>query len=249
MRNQAKAIDDRIGVLATTRLNVLRIPAYAQVAQSIKTKIANGEYPPGSRIPAETVIGQTYGVALMTVRQAIRVLVEQGLLRRIHGIGTFVCAPDWTRASFDMEGLIELLGDRPNLDIRILSAGIAEASPAAARALSVPVGEMVVVLRRLVSHKGRPFLLNRGYLIFDPNTPIVESEMEAASLYGLFLEPAVLGPTEAARLELAQGVPAFRILYTFFGYDDRPVGSGWFLIPPSLLTFSARIGVWDDEDA
>ena len=263
MRNQAKAIDDRIGVLANPRLNVLRIPAYAQVAQSIKTKIANGEYPPGSRIPAETVIGQTYGVALMTVRQAIRVLVEQGLLRRIHGIGTLVCAQDWTRASFDMEGLIELLGDRPNLDIRILSAGIAEASPAAARALSVPVGEMVVVLRRLVSHKGRPFLLNRAYLIFDPNTPIVESEMEAASLYGLFtgegnnfikkaalnLEPSVLGPTEAARLELAQGVPAFRILYTFFGYDDRPVGSGWFLIPPSLLTFSARIGVWDDEDA
>jgi GntR family transcriptional regulator len=122
---------------------------------------------------------------------------------------------------------------------------------------------MVVALRRLVSHKGRPFLLNRAYLIFEPGTPIVESEMEASSLYGLFtgegnnfikkaalnLEPTVLGPNEADRLQLARGVPAFRILYTFFGYDDRPVGSGWFLIPPSLLTFSTRIGVWDDENA
>jgi GntR family transcriptional regulator len=264
MRTQAKILtDDKPAPGANARFSILRIPAYAQVAQSIKTKIASGEYPPGSRIPAETLIGQTFGVALMTVRQAIRVLVEQGLLRRIHGIGTFVCGPDWTKASFEMEGLIELLGDRPNLDIRILSAGIAEASPAAAQALSLPVGEMVVVLRRLVSHKGKPFLLNRAYLAFEPNTPIVESEMEASSLYGLFtgegnnfikkaalnLEPTVLGPTESARLEHPQGTPAFRILYTFFGYDDRPVGSGWFLIPPNLLTFSTKIGVWDDGDA
>ena len=264
MRIQAKTLaDEKIIPGSSARFSILRVPAYAQVAQSIKAKIANGEYPPGSRIPAETVIGQTYGVALMTVRQAIRVLVEQGLLRRLHGIGTFVCGPDWTRASFEMEGLIELLGDRPNLDIRILSAGMAEASPAAARALDLPVGEMIVVLRRLVSHNGRPFLLNRAYLAFDSKTPIVESEMEASSLYGLFtgegnnfikkaalnLGPTVLRPNEAERLELEEGTPAFRILYTFFGYDDRPVGSGWFLIPPGFLTFSTKIGVWDDDEA
>ena len=264
MRNPAKLLtDEKISPGAGARFSILRIPAYAQVAQAIKSKIASGEYPPGSRIPAETVIGQSHGVALMTVRQAIRVLVEQGLLRRSHGVGTFVCGPDWTKASFEMEDLIELLGDRANLDIRILGAGMTEASPAAARALSLPEGEMVVVLRRLVSHKGRPFLLNRAYLAFEPNSPIVESEMEASSLYGLFtgegnnfikkaalsLEPTVLGPNEAARLELSRGTPAFRILYTFFGYDDRPVGSGWFLIHPSFLTFSTRIGVWEDEDA
>jgi GntR family transcriptional regulator len=264
MRTPAKIqTDDKLQPPANGRFSLLRVPAYAQVAQAIKTRIATGEYPPGSRIPAETLIGQNFGVALMTVRQAIRVLVEQGLLRRIHGIGTFVCGPDWTRASFGMEGLIEILGDRPNLDIRILSAGITEASPAAAEALSLPVGEMVVVLRRLVSHRGRPFLLNRAYLAFDPNTPIVESEMEASSLYGLFtgegnnfikkaaltLEPTVLGRKGAGFLELGVGTPAFRILYTFFGYDDRPVGSGWFMIPPSILAFSTRIGVWDDDES
>lgn len=264
MRNPAKLqTDEKIHPANGGRFSLLRVPAYAQVAQAVKARIASGEYPPGSRIPAETVIGQNFGVALMTVRQAIRVLVEQGLLRRIHGIGTFVCGPDWTRASFGMEGLIEILGDRPNIDIRILSAGITEATAAASAALDVPAGEMVVVLRRLVSHRGRPFLLNRVYLAFDPNTPIVESEMEASSLFGLFtgrgnsyikkaalnLEPTVLGRLEAERLELGVGAPAFRILYTFFGYDDRPVGSGWFLIPPEFLGFATRIGVWDDDDA
>jgi GntR family transcriptional regulator len=247
----------------TARFSVLKAPAYAQVAHSIKSRIASGEYPPGTRIPAETVICQNHGVALMTVRQAIRVLVEQGLLRRIHGIGTFVCGPDWTKAAFEMEGLIDILGDRDNLDIRILSSGMIEASQAAAQALGVPVGEMVVVLGRLASHKGKPFLLNRAYLVFEPSSPIVESEMEASSLYGLFtgegnsfikkasllLEPMVLDEAKAEFLLAVPHTPAFKIRYTFFGYDDAPVGTGWFVIPKGVMRFSTKIGVWDDDDA
>jgi GntR family transcriptional regulator len=253
---------EKINHLSAPRFAILKAPAYAQVAQSLKNKIASGEYPPGSRIPAETSLCQNHGVALMTVRQAIRVLVEQGLLRREHGIGTFVCGPDWTKASFEMEGLIEILGDRSNLDIRILSAAITEAATGPAQALGLPVGEMVVVLMRLVSHQQKPFLLNKAYLVFDPKTPIVESEMEASSLYGLFtgegnsfikkaslqLEPTVLAANEAEHLGLPKDTPTFKILYTFFGYNDLPVGSGWFLIPPVFMSFSTKIGVWDDVD-
>ncbi|MDR1545530.1 MAG: GntR family transcriptional regulator [Deltaproteobacteria bacterium] len=242
--------------------STLKGPAYAQLAQSIKSKIASGEYPAGARIPAETVIGRSYGVALMTVRQAVKVLVEQGLLRRLHGVGTFVCGPDWTKASFEMTGLLEFLRDRDNLDIRILSAGVEEAGEAGAAALGVAPEDLIVVLLRLVSRRGRPFLLNRARLIFDPKSPIVESELEVSSLYGLFsgqgnsyikkaslgLDPAVPSPSEAERLGASASAPAFRISYTFFGYDDEPVGSGWFLIPSEVMSFSAKIGVWGDEE-
>jgi len=240
----------------------LRGPAYAQLASLIKQKIAGGEYPPGTKIPAESVIGQTYGVAVMTVRQAIRLLVEQGLLRRVHGSGTFVCGPDWTQASFHLEGLMETLGDKENIDIRILSAGISEASPKAASALNLAVGEMIVVLVRLVSFRGHPFLLNKAHLIFDPKSPIVESELEASSLSGLFsgegnsfikkallkLEPCILNASQAEYLKTSTTDPAFKIRYTFYGYDDRPVGSGWFMTPMGFMSFSTKIGVWDDEN-
>jgi len=240
----------------------LKGPAYAQLAALIKQKIASGEYQPGAKIPAESVIGQTFGVAVMTVRQAIRVLVEQGLLRRVHGSGTFVCGPDWTRANFNMEGLLETLSDKDNIDIRIISAGIIEASPKAAGALGLQPGDMVVALVRLVSFKGLPFLLNKAHLIFDPKSPIVESELEASSLSGLFsgegnsfikkallkLEPSILSPSQAEYLKASQTNPAFKIRYTFFGYNDSPVGSGWFMAPMGYMSFSAKIGVWDDED-
>lgn len=235
-------------------------PAYVQLATLIKEKICNGEFPQGTRIPAEAAISKTYGVAVMTVRQAIHVLAEKGILRRVHGSGTFVCGPDWTRAAFNMEGLIERLEDRGSVEIQILHAGMAEASERAAESLEIEPGEMTVVLERLVSHKGQPFLLNKAYLKYDPKSPIVESEMEASSLSSLFtgqdngfvkksslrLEPCVLSGREAGLLKASAAAAAFKIRYTFYGYADEPLGSGWFMTPKENISFTTRIGVWDD---
>jgi GntR family transcriptional regulator len=236
-------------------------PAYLQLASLIKRMIANGEYSPGSRIPAESIISRSYGVAVMTVRQAISLLAEQGLLKRVHGRGTFVCGPDWTRASFNMVGLLEILSDKDNIDIRILNAGIMPSRPRAAAALNLEAGTQIVNLVRLVTSRRRPILLNKAYLVFDPRSPIVESELEASSLYGLFsgqgnsfikkavlrLEPCLLSAAEAAYLETGALEPVFKIRYTFYDYSDSPVGTGWFMTPVENVAFSAKIGVWDED--
>jgi GntR family transcriptional regulator len=236
-------------------------PAYLQLASLIKRMIANGEYTPGSRIPAESILSRSYGVAVMTVRQAISLLAEQGLLKRVHGRGTFVCGPDWTRANFNMVGLLELLSDKDNIDIRILSAGISAARPKAAAALNLEAGAQVVQLVRLVSCRRRPILLNKVYLVFDPRSPIVESELEASSLSGLFsgqgnsfikkailkLEPSLLSSAEAAYLGIDAAAPVFKIRYIFYDYSDAPMGTGWFMAPVGNVTFSTKIGVWDEE--
>jgi GntR family transcriptional regulator len=235
-------------------------PAYLQLAGIIKRMIADGEYPPGSRIPAASIISRSCGVAVMTVRQAIGTLAEQGLLKRVHGRGTFVCGPDWTRAGFNMAGLLEMLSDTDNIDIRILKAGIIEAGIKAAAALHIETGTQIVYLVRRISHCRRPILLNKAYLVFDPRLPIVESELEASSLSGLFsgqgnrfikkavlkLEPSILRTAEAAALETDATAPVFKIRYTFYYYGDSPVGTGWFMTTADNVTFSTRIGIWDD---
>jgi GntR family transcriptional regulator len=121
---------------------------------------------------------------------------------------------------------------------------------------------MIIRVVRLVSHRERPILLNKAYLIFEPHSPIVESELEASSLSGLFtgegnsfikkahlkLEPYILSPEEADFLKIDKISAVFKIRYTFFGYTDTPIGSGWFMTPTSYTNFSTKIGVWDDED-
>jgi GntR family transcriptional regulator, transcriptional repressor for pyruvate dehydrogenase complex len=70
------------------------IPAYRSVANTIGGRILSGEWPVGSGLPSETALAQTLGVNRSTMREAIRVLEENGMLRRRPGgKRLFVSAP------------------------------------------------------------------------------------------------------------------------------------------------------------
>ncbi|MDR1111479.1 MAG: GntR family transcriptional regulator [Deltaproteobacteria bacterium] len=236
-----------------------KTPAYLQLSQIIKKIIASGEFPPGAKLPSEAAIGKHYGLSTMTVRQAIGLVAEQGLLRRIQGSGTYVATPAWTQASFTWDGLMELLADRKNSSLTIVKAGIMEATPKVAENLRLHKGGKIIHLIRLVSHKEKPFLLNEALLKFDPQAPIVEAELELSSLSGLFtgegshyikktflrVEPAALSQAEAHQLKTQEGETAFKIHYVFYDYKDQPLGLGWFLTPKKYITLTTKIGLWD----
>lgn len=63
---------------------------YGKLAMALRERIVQGEWAPGEPIPAESLLAQSYGVALGTIRQALALLVEDGVLQRRHGKGTFV---------------------------------------------------------------------------------------------------------------------------------------------------------------
>jgi DNA-binding GntR family transcriptional regulator len=64
--------------------------AYVRVAEDIAARIASGELVPGTRLRAERQLSEHYGVAYGTIRRAMQVLRERGLITTIHGRGTFV---------------------------------------------------------------------------------------------------------------------------------------------------------------
>src|SRR5437016_1409440 len=63
---------------------------YAAVALALRQRVVAGEWPPGTALPAETRLAAEHGVALGTLRRALELLTEQGLIERHHGKGTFV---------------------------------------------------------------------------------------------------------------------------------------------------------------
>ena len=65
-------------------------PLYQQLMMRLKNDILSGAYPPGGRIPSEQWLCDTYGVSRVTVRKALLDLVQEGLLVRRQGKGTFV---------------------------------------------------------------------------------------------------------------------------------------------------------------
>lgn len=68
-------------------------PLYRQLMQRLRGDIASGVYPVHSRIPSEQELCDSYQVSRVTVRKALAELTREGLLRRMQGKGTFVCAP------------------------------------------------------------------------------------------------------------------------------------------------------------
>ena len=65
------------------------VSLYYQVAESIKAKIESGEWPRGSRLPSEPELTVLFAVSRSTIRQAISILVKEGLLVRKQGSGTY----------------------------------------------------------------------------------------------------------------------------------------------------------------
>lgn len=67
-------------------------PLYQRLAQALRAEIAGGVHPVGSSLPTEVELCERHGVSRHTVREALRLLVDQGLIERRQGAGSRVIA-------------------------------------------------------------------------------------------------------------------------------------------------------------
>ena len=76
----------------------------------------------------------------MTVRQAIGVLTEQGLLERVRGSGTFVKPVTLTESRFDLDSIREIFQDPERTRVKVLQISLARADAKTAEMLRLPIG-------------------------------------------------------------------------------------------------------------
>src|ERR1700724_1514653 len=92
------------------------LPLYYQLKEVLRQQIKAGHLAPHTAIPSEPELVSRYHVSRATVRQALNELVNEGLLYRQHGKGTFVCEPRIQQALSEIASLSEELkrrGKRP----------------------------------------------------------------------------------------------------------------------------------------
>jgi DNA-binding GntR family transcriptional regulator len=68
-------------------------PKYRQIADDLRSRILGGEYLPGSRVPSKAALMEQHRVSLNTVNDAMKILIAEGMIRTVQGLGTFVCDP------------------------------------------------------------------------------------------------------------------------------------------------------------
>ena len=120
----------------------------------------------------------------MTLRRALAVLGEHGLLSAEQGRGTFVRSLDLDGATFHLHQLTSQWLDG-SVDVRLLAASTMKARERVAAVLKIPVGLRTVYLRRLLSRQGVPLAYHHEHVVFDARRPLVESQLGITSLEGL----------------------------------------------------------------
>lgn len=67
-----------------------RLPMYRKIADEIREKISSGEYKVGEALPTEAQLREEFSVSRVTVRQALKLLIENDELESVQGSGTYV---------------------------------------------------------------------------------------------------------------------------------------------------------------
>lgn len=138
---------------------------YYQIAEVLRQRIESGELKPGEAIPTEEELQRLFGVSRATVRQAVRQLVTDGLLRLERPRGTFVTRPKLQETlpeliSFSNE--VRQQGLAPSA--RVLAVAVEPATPYVAQRLGVAEGASTLRLDRLRLANGEPIAVMYSHL-------------------------------------------------------------------------------------
>ena len=216
-----------------------RLPLYQRLREEMLAKIAAGEWSPGAPIPTEAELTRHYGVAIGTVRKAVDTLVNEGLLLRSQGRGTFVRRPNFEASLARFFRQVNASGGQQIPTSRIRSK-VLQAPPAGvANALMLAQDEQVVYLERLRVIEGRTLFHEDIWLPASRFGSLMEIETETFGdlLYPFYekacgqciasaRETLTVGSAEksiAAALDIAEGAPIVLIERTALGYDRTPV--------------------------
>jgi GntR family transcriptional regulator len=239
--------DDPAGVLGALDPTSDRA-VFRQIADRLRDAIDRGRIREGDQLPSEAQLVEHYGVARMTVRNALAVLQAEGLVVAEHGRGVFVRPRppvrrlasdrfarrhrDQGKAAFTVEA--EAVGSHPEVDGLI----IAEEKPSPEIAARLGAVRKVLARKRRYLLDGRPVEYAASYLPLDiaRGTQIAEPNPGPGGIYARLEEMGhqldhfdeevrarMPTPEEVRTLRLGSGVPVFHLVRTAYDTSGRAV--------------------------
>jgi GntR family transcriptional regulator len=172
------------------------VPRYYEIEQALRTRVARLE--PHAPLPSEAQLCEEFGVSRMTARAAVQRLVQDGLVYRVPGRGTFVAASRANRTA----GHILSFSDEMRRKGRIPSSRVIErrrrrATEDEERRLGV---RDVVVLRRVRLADGKPLALERAVFPAGRIGQALDADLERESLFETLVEAGLVPTSGSAGL-------------------------------------------------
>jgi GntR family transcriptional regulator len=215
-----------------------KLPYYQQLYEILRGKITRGEWESGDMIPPESELVEQYQVSRSTVRQVLDMLVQEGLIYRQRGRGSFVSHPTLEQTMTRIVSFTEDMRQRKfTPGTQVLSAILLPAPEDIAQKLQVPAGEELAGLRRLRLADGEPMSVEESYLVHrycqnvlqhdyarQPLREVLDNEYGIKILNAKQVIHAIAAPEElAGHLEISPGAPLLFIERTSTSQGMVPV--------------------------
>jgi GntR family transcriptional regulator len=213
-------------------------PVHISIRDDLRARLMAGEWAAGQRLPSETDLAANYGVARMTIRQAIGALASEGVVVRRQGVGTFAIDQSPVRSTNKLLSFAEEMRRQGHeVQATLLRAAVEQPPPAAREALQLPPSAASVLVRRVRLVDGCPIIVQNSWL---PNArfaglaadPLLDGSLYAMleTSYGVSIVRAtqvfavgVAGQRDAAALGLQAGAPVLLITRTAYDPSSRAV--------------------------
>lgn len=215
------------------------VPLYQQLKEIIIGKIERQEWLPDDKIYSENQLYEMYDVSRNTAKKAIEDLVQEGVLYRIQGKGTFVSKPKIEHSLSGFYSFSQVLKEKGlNPKDIVLDVTVEEATHKIAKALQISEGEEVVLLKRLRCASDEPIILETSYLpkskIKDykrlndvGETPLYDILREEFNIYVTSaketFEPILIREVESEHLDVVVGSPALLLERVAYDQTKRPI--------------------------
>lgn len=232
-----------------------RTPIWKAIATTLRSEIADGVYPAGSKLPAESALATRFGVNRHTIRHALSGLADEGLVFARRGAGVFVRAvptdyPIGARVRFHQN--LRAAGRIPGK--QILHLETRPANPAERDALRLGPDDTVHVCEGLSLADNQPIALFRSVfpadrfpdlLTYIAETPSVTAALTRCGVRDYTraatrLNAKLATATQALHLQIQENAPILRTIGVNVDPDGCPieVGRTWFAGDKVTLTLS-----------
>jgi GntR family transcriptional regulator len=214
-------------------------PLYRQIKSLMTRSLQQAEWRPGESIPSEIELAARFKVSQGTVRKAIDELAAENLLVRRQGKGTFVATHAEEQVQFRFLRLRPDVGEPGGMSRRLIDCKRQRAPAAVARALHLRASEPVIRVRRLLSFRAAPVVLDDIWLPVQLFKGLTADRLadHRGPMYGLFesefgvrmiraeeqIRAVAADSATATLLALPEGAPLLSVERLSMTYGDKPV--------------------------
>lgn len=211
------------------------VPKYYKIYEKLLKQIRQGKYSENNLFPSDTELVKKFRVSRGTVREAIKLLFQQGYLVREQGKGTFVTYKKIQQDPDRLIGFTQLMRQhniKPTA--RIIEKEILPAPAHTGHIMNLENGEKVVRIVRLRFGDNQPLIIERSFFSYKLFEPIINMNLETNSIYELLyehtdtrlgdanqrIEAISAGQQEQELLEVELSTPLLlikRLIHTDFG--------------------------------